>query len=75
MNTLATSRTTAALADGATNQAALVDGFHRGLAVAAGIAAVGILAALASPRLATTPDDQSAEATKAAKTAKAVVVA
>ncbi|MBL7495590.1 MFS transporter [Frankia sp. CNm7] len=52
VSTLANSRTGAALAGGASEQTALVDGFHRGLAVATGLAAAGVLAALASPRVA-----------------------
>ncbi|OHV31303.1 MULTISPECIES: MFS transporter [Pseudofrankia] len=56
VSTLANSRTAAALTGGAPGQAALVDGFHRGLAAAAVLAAAGVITALGSPRLAPAPD-------------------
>jgi EmrB/QacA subfamily drug resistance transporter len=61
VTTMANSRTGDALAAGATQHAALTDGFHRGLLIAAAMAAVNVAIALISPRLA--PDaEQLAEA-------------
>jgi EmrB/QacA subfamily drug resistance transporter len=61
VTTLSLSRTTAALGSGASHQQALVDGFHRGLLIAAILAAANIVVTLASPEL--TPDaDRIAEA-------------
>jgi hypothetical protein len=71
VSTFANSRTTAALTGGASRQAALVDGFHRGLAVAAGLAAAGVLAALASPRPSALPD--RATAVEAAEVAEGFI--
>jgi EmrB/QacA subfamily drug resistance transporter len=61
ITTLANSRVSDALAHGATQRAALVEGFQRGLLVAAGMATLTLLVALVSPRLAPTAD-QIAEA-------------
>ncbi|MGW9027969.1 DHA2 family efflux MFS transporter permease subunit [Streptomyces sp. NPDC055722] len=63
--TLSVSRTNAALADGSSQQQALVDGFHRGLIVAAAFAIVNVLVTLASPKLAPSAE-QIAEATATA---------
>ncbi|MFC4030238.1 MFS transporter [Streptomyces polygonati] len=54
VTTLSLSRTNAAVAEGASHQQSLVDGFHRGLLIAAIVAAVNIAVTLASPQL--TPD-------------------
>lgn len=54
VTTLSLSHTTASLAGGATQEQALVDGFHRGLLIAALFAALNVVVTLASPRL--TPD-------------------
>jgi EmrB/QacA subfamily drug resistance transporter len=63
--TLSLSRTTSALASGASQQQALVDGFHRGLIVAAVFAAINVLVTLVSPKLAPSAE-QIAEAAVAA---------
>jgi predicted MFS family arabinose efflux permease len=56
ISTAATSRVTDALAHGASQPAALADGFQRGLYVAAGIALVNlVVGALRAPRI--TPDE------------------
>jgi EmrB/QacA subfamily drug resistance transporter len=61
VTTLSISRVTDAAAGGASQQQALVEGFHRGLIVAAVFSIVNIIVTLASPRLA--PDaEQIAEA-------------
>jgi hypothetical protein len=61
ITTLSSSRVGDLLAQGATTQHALVEGFHRGLLAAAVIAAVNVVVALTSPQL--TPDpEQLAEA-------------
>ncbi|MDX3072382.1 MFS transporter [Streptomyces sp. MI02-7b] len=63
--TLSVSRADAALADGTAPQQALVEGFHRGLLVAAAFAVVNVLVTLASPRIAPSAE-QIAEAAAAA---------
>ncbi|MFF3877250.1 DHA2 family efflux MFS transporter permease subunit [Streptomyces sp. NPDC001978] len=63
--TLSISRTNAALAHGASQQQALVEGFHRGLIVAAVFAIVNVLVTVASPKLAPSAE-QIAEATATA---------
>jgi EmrB/QacA subfamily drug resistance transporter len=61
ITTLSNSRVSGALADGATQGDALVDGFHRGLLIAAAFAAVNLVIGLRSPKL--VPDaEQLAEA-------------
>jgi MFS family permease len=59
VTTLSITRSTDALAHGASQQQALVDGFHRGLLVAAGFAIVNVIITLASPQL--TPDAEQVE--------------
>ncbi|MEU6341974.1 MFS transporter [Streptomyces sp. NPDC046977] len=59
--TLSVSRAQAALADGMAQQQALVEGFHRGLLVAAAFAVVNVVVTLASPRIAPSAE-QIAEA-------------
>jgi EmrB/QacA subfamily drug resistance transporter len=54
ITTLSTSRVTSALAAGHSQTSALVDGYHRGLLVAAVLAVVIVLASFASPQI--TPD-------------------
>jgi EmrB/QacA subfamily drug resistance transporter len=54
--TLSISRTNAALAGGASQQQALVDGFHRGLIVAAAFALVNVLVAVIAPKLTPTAE-------------------
>jgi hypothetical protein len=61
VTTLANSRTTDALAAGATQHAALSDGFQRGMLIAALMAVANVGIALVSPRLTATAD-QLAEA-------------
>ncbi|TCM49034.1 MFS transporter [Kribbella sp. VKM Ac-2568] len=51
VTTLSITRTTDALAHGVAQQQALVDGFQRGLVVAAGFAAANVFLTLASPQL------------------------
>ena len=51
ITTLSTSRTADALAGGTTQSDALVQGFQRGLLIAAVFAAINILVALPAPRL------------------------
>ena len=63
--TLSTSRTEASLAGGADPSAALVDGFQRGLLVAAILAAVNIAVALPAPRLRPDAEQVGAAATAA----------
>jgi Na+/melibiose symporter-like transporter len=59
--TLSTSRFTSALASGVNQRDALVEGFHRGLLVAAAFAAANVVVTLVSPQL--VPDaEQVAEA-------------
>jgi EmrB/QacA subfamily drug resistance transporter len=65
ITTLANSRTVDAAAGGATQSAALVEGFQRGLIVAAAFAAANLLIALVSPRIEPTPE-QLAESAAAA---------
>ena len=65
ITTLSTSRTADALAGGAAQSDALVQGFQRGLLVAAVFAAVNIVVALASPQLRPNAE-QLAEAAAAA---------
>lgn len=65
ITTLSTSHVESQLAAGATQADALVDGFHRGLLIAAIFAAVNVLASLPAPQL--RPDaDQLADAAVAA---------
>jgi EmrB/QacA subfamily drug resistance transporter len=65
VTTLSISRTTDALAQGIGRQQALVEGFHRGLFVAAAFAVVNVVVTLATPQL--LPDaEQVAEAAVAA---------
>jgi hypothetical protein len=59
VTTVSISRTTGAIVHGASQQQALVDGFHRGLLVAAAFAAVNFLITLASPRLTPSAGDVS----------------
>jgi EmrB/QacA subfamily drug resistance transporter len=56
ITTLANSRAAGALAGGATQSQALVDGFQRGLIVAAAMALANVAVAFVSPRLAPTPE-------------------
>ncbi|MFF3560506.1 DHA2 family efflux MFS transporter permease subunit [Streptomyces sp. NPDC002574] len=63
--TLSVSRANAAVADGMAPQQALVEGFHRGLLVAAAFAVVNVLVTVASPRIAPSAE-QIAEAAAAA---------
>ncbi|WNI18195.1 MFS transporter [Actinacidiphila sp. ITFR-21] len=65
VTTLSTSRTTEAVAAGQSPLDALVDGFHRGLLVAAAFTAANLVVTLVSPRLAPAPE-QIAEAAAAA---------
>lgn len=51
VTTLSTTRVAGALAEGAGQQQALVEGFHRGLLVAAAFAVANVLLTLASPQL------------------------
>ncbi|MBE1487673.1 DHA2 family efflux MFS transporter permease subunit [Plantactinospora soyae] len=51
VTTLSTTRVGDALAEGASQQQALVEGFHRGLLVAAAFAVANVLLTLASPQL------------------------
>lgn len=65
VTTLSITHATDALAQGMSQQAALVEGFHRGLLVAAAFAVVNVLVSLATPQL--TPDSETiAEAALAA---------
>jgi hypothetical protein len=59
---LSSSRVSWALAHGAAPRQSLVDGFHRGLLVAAVFTAVNVLVALASPRLSPAPEQIAAAA-------------
>ena len=61
INTLANSRVTDALGAGASQSEALVDGFHRGLLIAAAFAAVNVVIAVLTPPIAPT-EEQLAEA-------------
>jgi EmrB/QacA subfamily drug resistance transporter len=65
VTTLATTRTTEALAQGVGQQEALLAGFHRGLFVAAAFALVNVIVTLAAPQLLPDPE-QVAEAAVAA---------
>ncbi|HZO36202.1 MAG TPA: MFS transporter [Solirubrobacteraceae bacterium] len=65
ITTLANSRTVDAVAHGASQSSALVEGFQHGLVIAAVMAAANLLVALASPRIAPTAE-QLAEAAAAA---------
>jgi predicted MFS family arabinose efflux permease len=65
VTTLSISRTTDALSQGVAQQQALVEGFQRGLLVAAGFAVANVLLTLASPQLQPTAE-QLTEATAAA---------
>jgi predicted MFS family arabinose efflux permease len=65
VTTLSITRTTDALSHGAAQQQALVDGFQRGLLVAAGFAVANVLLTLASPQLQPTTE-QLTEAAAAA---------
>jgi predicted MFS family arabinose efflux permease len=65
VTTLSVTRTTDALSHGASQQQALVEGFQRGLLVAAGFAVANVLLTLASPQLQPT----SAQLTEAAAAA------
>ncbi|WP_329136847.1 MFS transporter [Streptomyces sp. NBC_01476] len=65
VSTLSTSRVNDAVASGTGQTDALVQGFHRGLLVAAAFAVVNIAITLAAPRLSPAPD-QIAEAAAAA---------
>jgi EmrB/QacA subfamily drug resistance transporter len=56
ITTMSSSRVADLIAQGATTQHALVEGFHRGLLAAAAIAAVNVVVALISPQL--TPDPE-----------------
>lgn len=64
VTTLATSRTNDAIAQGTPQADALVEGFHRGLLVAAAFTVVNIVVTMASPRLA--PDAEQIAAASAA---------
>jgi EmrB/QacA subfamily drug resistance transporter len=64
INTLANSRVTGALGAGASQSEALVDGFHRGLLIAAAFAAVNVVIAVMTPPIAPT-EEQLAEAVAA----------
>jgi EmrB/QacA subfamily drug resistance transporter len=65
VTTLSITRTTDALSQGVAQQQALVEGFQRGLLVAAGFAVANVLLTLASPQLQPTAE-QLTEATAAA---------
>jgi hypothetical protein len=65
VTTLSITRTTEALAAGVPQQQALVEGFQRGLLVAAGFAVANVFLTLASPQLQPTAE-QLTEATAAA---------
>jgi EmrB/QacA subfamily drug resistance transporter len=65
VTTLSITRTTDALSHGASQQQALVEGFQRGLLVAAGFAVANVLLTLASPQLQPTAE-QLTEAAAAA---------
>ena len=65
VTTLSVTRTTDALSHGASQQQALVEGFQRGLLVAAGFAVANVLLTLASPQLQPT-SEQLTEAAAAA---------
>jgi predicted MFS family arabinose efflux permease len=60
ITTLANSRATEALAAHMSQPAALVQGFHRGLLVAAALAAVNVVLSLLAPNLEPTADEMSA---------------
>ncbi|MER7892704.1 DHA2 family efflux MFS transporter permease subunit [Micromonospora sp. NPDC094482] len=65
VTTMSVGRTTDALAEGASQQAALVEGFHRGLLVAAAFALANLVVTLGAPQLRPSADEV-AEASVAA---------
>ena len=64
-NTLANSKVSDSLAAGSSTTAALVDGFHLGLWLAAGLAAANLILSLASPSIAPTEEELAESAAMA----------
>jgi MFS family permease len=65
VTTLSTSRVTDALTHGVAQRPALVDGFHRGLLIAAVFTLANVVVALVSPRLSPAPEQIAAAAAAA----------